>query len=97
MALELLALVVEFVFGPLFLLGHLFEAPAVLGNAGHLFGVLANGGVEAFLVALAGGEFGLATRALASGAGTLAWLALAATALGGLGDVADLDGLLDVR
>lgn len=96
MVLGLLALVLEFVFGPLFLLVHLLEAPTVIGNAGQLLGAMSGGEIDPLLTAMLADEFDLTARFLASGAGTLAWAGLAAAAVGGLEDVGEIGGVLEL-
>lgn len=96
MVLGLLALVVEFVLGPFFLVVHVLEAPAVFGNAGQFVGALSSGEIAPLVTAVLAGEFDLTTRFLASGAGTLAWAGLVAGAVGGLDGVGELGGVLDL-
>ena len=96
MVIDLLAHVLEFVLGPLFLLFHIPELGAAIGEMSSLIELATTGDVALLAETLLSGEHGLATRTLASLGGTLAWIALVAGAVGGFGELGEVGDVLDL-
>lgn len=86
MAVDLLAHLLEAVFGPLFLLAHLPELGAVAGDAGTLANLVLSGDLQPALDRLLSGEFDAGTKTLASVVGTVAWVAVVGSLLGEVGE-----------
>lgn len=93
MPIDLLGHVVEFALGPIFLALHLPELPAILGEYGQVVQLLAAGDLGALISAVVEGRLGLATRSLSSLLGTLVWVAVIGSLLGGgIGELGELGG-----
>lgn len=88
---DLLAHLLEFLLGPLFLLLHLPELGVAGGDLLELALLLLAGDVGLLLEGLLAGEFGVGTRTLASGAGGLLWLVALAAVLGDVGELGVLE------
>lgn len=96
MAFDVLAYALEFVLGPLFLLLHVPDLPAMFGEFGELAELASGGDVALVVENFVAGQYDVTGKTLTSLLGTLVWVGLIAGTVGEFGELAEMGELLEV-
>jgi hypothetical protein len=96
MAIDVLAHLLEAALGPIFLLFHVPELGAAVGDAGQLLDLALSGDVAAAVDGLLQGQYDVGTKTLASLVGSLLWIGVVGSLFGELGELGELGAVLEL-